>query len=157
MRARVDLAPSSAGEMHRISERASHALEKKRVIPERAWRAGAKRGHDFSAHGVRKQNEATISARMACWSKTRPQFRRAWRAEAKRGKFLARMACGSKTGQVFGAHGMRKQNEGHFGRAWRAEAKRGHDFGAHGVRRGKWESFWTLHGMQQAKPTHFSC
>ncbi|PNE25552.1 hypothetical protein BHU16_01295 [Tannerella sp. oral taxon 808] len=62
--------------MHRISERASHALEKKRVIP--------------GAHGVLGQNEATISARMA---------------------------CGSKTRQVFGAHGVLEQNEGHFGRA----------------------------------------
>ena len=43
----MDLAPSSAGEMHRVSERASHALEKKRVIP--------------GAHGVLEQNEATIS------------------------------------------------------------------------------------------------
>jgi len=75
----------------------------------RAWRAGAKRGSFrarmacagktgviSSAHGVRGKcagKMRVISGAHGVLEQNEAHFGRAWRAGAKRGKFLLRMAC----------------------------------------------------------------
>ena len=71
-------------------------------------------------------------------------FGRAWRAGAKRGKFLSRMACAGKMRVILGAHIMRRENEGHFGRAYHAQGKSGSFSGIARVQQPIFTAFWAL-------------